>query len=266
MGIPILDVIWTIIRRLARGKNPFKFSDREHLHHRLLDLGLNQKQTVLVFYGLSLIFGLSGLFLQSQGKLLALIFLVVLMAAIVVSFSFIKRKKPTLLMQICCAPCGGYTLNQILNKKYDITLYFCNPNLDSKTEFHKRLQGVIFLAQKFNWPLIIEDYNHEAWRKMVAGREADPERGPRCQLCYRDRLVKTAKLAATKKFAYFGTTLTVSPYKDSAAIMNIGREVAQKFGGQFLEYDFKINDGFKKSQEFAKRLGIYRQKYCGCKF
>ncbi|MFA7702332.1 MAG: MraY family glycosyltransferase, partial [Patescibacteria group bacterium] len=46
MGVPILDVFWTILRRLVKGKNPFKFADRKHLHHRLLDLGLSQKQTV----------------------------------------------------------------------------------------------------------------------------------------------------------------------------------------------------------------------------
>lgn len=72
MGIPILDVAWTIIRRLAQGKNPFRFADRGHLHHRLLALGLGQRKTVLVFYVLALIFGLSGLFLQSRGKLFAL--------------------------------------------------------------------------------------------------------------------------------------------------------------------------------------------------
>lgn len=73
MGVPILDVAWTIIRRLWAGQNPFKFSDRKHLHHRLLALGLSQRKTVLVFYLLSLTFGLSGLFLQSRGKFWALI-------------------------------------------------------------------------------------------------------------------------------------------------------------------------------------------------
>ena len=60
MGIPILDVAWTILRRLLSGKNPFKTADKKHLHHRLLALGLSQKQTVLVFYFFSALFGLSG--------------------------------------------------------------------------------------------------------------------------------------------------------------------------------------------------------------
>jgi UDP-GlcNAc:undecaprenyl-phosphate/decaprenyl-phosphate GlcNAc-1-phosphate transferase len=92
MGIPILDVVWTIVRRLYSGKNPFKFSDRKHLHHRLLDLGWSQRQTVLFFYAFSLIFGLSALFLQSRGKLLFLGFLVFLMVLIVAGFSYLDKK------------------------------------------------------------------------------------------------------------------------------------------------------------------------------
>ncbi len=93
MGIPILDVAWTIIRRLAAGRNPFKFSDRQHLHHRLLSLGLGQRMTVVIFYILSLVFGLSGLFLQSKGKLWALIGLVVIMFLLVISFWIADRSQ-----------------------------------------------------------------------------------------------------------------------------------------------------------------------------
>ncbi len=92
MGIPILDVVWTILRRLAQGKNPFKFSDRRHLHYRLLSLGLTQGQTVFIFCALALVFGLAGLFLQSLGKLLALVVLVVIMLALVIGFSWGGRK------------------------------------------------------------------------------------------------------------------------------------------------------------------------------
>jgi len=90
MGIPILDVAWTILRRLLAGHNPFRFADQKHLHHRLLALGLSQRQTVLVFYLFSLAFGLAGLFLQSRGKFWALVILVVIMSGVVVGFSRVK--------------------------------------------------------------------------------------------------------------------------------------------------------------------------------
>lgn len=93
MGVPVLDVVWTIIRRLLKGNNPFRSPDRQHLHHRLLDAGLSQKQTVLVFYALALIFGLGGLFLQSLGKFWALLALLALMLIIVSGFSLLDKKK-----------------------------------------------------------------------------------------------------------------------------------------------------------------------------
>lgn len=93
MGLPILDVVWTIVRRLLVRQNPFKFSDRLHLHFRLLDSGLGQRKTVLIFYGLACVFGASGLFLQSIGKIFALAILFALMLVLVISFGYLDRRK-----------------------------------------------------------------------------------------------------------------------------------------------------------------------------
>jgi len=268
MGIPILDVAWTITRRLLSGKNPFKSADKKHLHHRLLALGLSQKQTVLVFYFFSALFGLSGLFLQSQGKLLALGLIVLLMLVLVISFSYLKPKKikPKLLLHVCCAPCSAYLIREILLPEFEVTLYFYNSNLCSKEEYEARLYWVKFVAAENKIPLIIEPYNHEAWLSQVAGHEADLERGPRCLICYRDRLDKTAELASHGKFDYFSTSLLVSPYKDTQALIKIAQEVAAKYNTKFLDRDFQADDMYQKSQELAKQLNFYRQKFCGCEF
>lgn len=92
MGIPILDVLWTIIRRLASGKNPFKFADRQHLHFRLVGAGLSARIAVLLYYAVAIIFGLSALFLQSIGKIFALIALAAIMLLTVVFFAYLDRK------------------------------------------------------------------------------------------------------------------------------------------------------------------------------
>ncbi len=92
MGIPILDVVWTIIRRLGKGKNPFRFADRQHLHFRLQDAGLGPKTTVLLFCLSSAIFGLSGLFLQSRGKIMTLAGLCFLMILIIAVFGWLDRR------------------------------------------------------------------------------------------------------------------------------------------------------------------------------
>jgi UDP-GlcNAc:undecaprenyl-phosphate GlcNAc-1-phosphate transferase len=276
MGIPILDVAWTIMRRAWLGKNPFKFADRQHLHHRLLDLGLSQRQTVAVFYFLAVVFGLSGLFLQSRGKFLALIILVLLMLAVVIRFWAYnstsqakpagQTKKPTLLLHICCAPCGTYISQFRLAARFAITWYFYNPNLDSVAEYEQRLAAVKAMAKKFKIKLIVEPYEHTAWAAQASCRAQDPERGERCRVCYRGRLAATAHLARQQNFAYFGTTLLVSPYKDAAAIRVIGRELALSEQVAFLDEDLQVDNTYRLSQNLAKELGLYRQKYCGCEY
>lgn len=266
MGIPILDVAWIIFRRLLAGQNPLKSADKKHLHHRLLALGLSQKQTVFVFYFLSAFFGASALFLQSRGKLLALSLLLLVMLIIVIIFSFWEKKKPKLLLHVCCAPCSSYISKEILMPDFDLSFYFYNSNIDSLEEYERRLECVRQFAQIHNIPLIVEPYQHRDWLDKVAGHEGDPEKGARCLICYRDRLQKTAELAKEKGFDYFTTSLLVSPYKDTQAIRSISKELSGRYGVDFLDKDFQENNAHHKSQELAKQLGFYRQKYCACEF
>lgn len=92
MGIPLLDMAWVIFQRLRSGASPFS-GDRRHLHYRLEEIGLSQRQTVLLLYGLSASFGIAGLFLQSKGKLVALLVLAaVMMGAVSWILIMYKRK------------------------------------------------------------------------------------------------------------------------------------------------------------------------------
>ncbi len=71
LGIPLLDAIWSIIRRLLHGKSPFS-GDLNHLHHRLLRAGFSEREVLVTMYGISGLFGLATLFLSSYQKMLAL--------------------------------------------------------------------------------------------------------------------------------------------------------------------------------------------------
>jgi UDP-GlcNAc:undecaprenyl-phosphate/decaprenyl-phosphate GlcNAc-1-phosphate transferase len=93
LGLPLLDFGWTILRRLLAGKNPLRFADRRHLHHRLLNVGLGPRQTVLIFYFFSIFFGLSGLFLQSRGKLMAVLSLFLIMVCLLVGLEILEKRK-----------------------------------------------------------------------------------------------------------------------------------------------------------------------------
>ncbi len=81
LGFPILDAVWVITRRIVEGRSPFK-GDLKHLHHRLVTMGLSQRKAVLLMYGLSALFGLSAVFLDTQQKLYAMGLLVLAMVAL----------------------------------------------------------------------------------------------------------------------------------------------------------------------------------------
>ncbi len=270
IGLPALDVLWTIVRRLFSGKNPFKYSDRKHLHHRLIDLGLNQKQAVLFFYFVSSVFGLSGLFLQSKGKFLALGLLLFLMLALIIFLYYLenkrKIKKEKLLLHICCAPCGLSLISEILLKKFEVVLYFYNPNIDTFEEYNRRLEFVKKIADEYGLKLEIEPYNHDEWLYKVNGLEKEPERGARCVICYRDRLLKTADKAKELNISNFYTTLLVSPYKDSTKIKELANYISSENKLNFISLEFNQLDLSKKSNKLAKLKGFYCQRYCGCEF
>ena len=176
-----------------------------------------------------------------------------------------KMKKPKLLLHICCIDCSVYVARH-LKKNFRVYLYFYNPNIFPKSEYDKRLIEAKKIAKKFRLKLITGEYDHSEWLKLIKGYEGEPERGKRCLLCYHSRLKAAAKTAEQNGFDYFSTALTVSPHKDAKAISGIGRELLHKYNVKFLDEDFKKQNGFKKSCELSRELGLYRQDYCGCEF
>lgn len=81
LGIPLLDLIWVVTRRLMRGGVAAAVKgDKKHLHHRLLDLGWSQRKIVFAYYLVAAGFGVLTLFLQSREKMIALLLLMLMMA------------------------------------------------------------------------------------------------------------------------------------------------------------------------------------------
>ena len=178
---------------------------------------------------------------------------------------FTKKQKPKLLLHICCIGCGIY-ITKLLQEKYQLILYFYNPNIYPFEEYQKRLEEIKKHAKKFGLKVIIGDCNYSAWLEKVRNYEEEPEGGKRCEICYNERLKSTVKLAKDKKIKYFATTLSISPHKDSKIINNIGIKLAEEYQKVFLDQDWKKEDGFKKSCELSRELKLYRQNYCGCEF
>lgn len=99
MGIPIIDLLFVMIKRVVKKESPFSHADKKHLHFQLLDIGFSHKQTVIFLCFLTSILGGVGLFFKSQGRLLAifiLLFLMLLNAGFL--YLIYKKKKKTKLI------------------------------------------------------------------------------------------------------------------------------------------------------------------------
>lgn len=93
MGLPIFDTCFAILRRVSHGQSPMA-PDRGHIHHRLIDMGLSQKQAVAVLYVISAILGLSAVVLTTSGVTKAMLFLASLcVAGGVAAMLFLNRIK-----------------------------------------------------------------------------------------------------------------------------------------------------------------------------
>lgn len=94
LGLPVVDTGWTIARRIASGQSPFR-GDRGHLHHRLLSMGLNEKQIVLLMYVSTAALGMLALVLSTR---LAKFYAIGIMAAatllLVATLAYYGRRRP----------------------------------------------------------------------------------------------------------------------------------------------------------------------------
>lgn len=91
LGIPIFDICFAFLRRIAKGQNPM-VADRGHVHHRLIDMGFNQKQAVAICYMLTAILGLAAVVLTSSGELRALILIGAVLVVGYIGFQLIFQK------------------------------------------------------------------------------------------------------------------------------------------------------------------------------
>ena len=178
-----------------------------------------------------------------------------------------NNRVPTLLLHTCCAPCSTAVIAR-LSDFFKITIFYYNPNIEPYEEYLKRKEEQQRLLKVFpsKYPLAFLDcdYENEKFHAMAKGLEEEKERGPRCFKCYRLRLEKTALKAKENHFDYFGTSLTVSPYKNAQKLNEIGLELAKEYGVSYLVSDFKKEDGYRKSIMYSKEYQLYRQDYCGC--
>ena len=174
-----------------------------------------------------------------------------------------------LLLHTCCAPCSSAVLERLANF-FKITIFYYNPNITNKDEYDKRVLEVKKFISEFKTKYAISfiegKYDPDRFFAISKGLENEPERGRRCYKCYKLRLEETARVASSLGYRNFCTTLTLSPYKNSNWLNEIGSELNKKYESNYLYSDFKKKNGYKRSIELSHEYNLYRQDYCGCIF
>lgn len=173
--------------------------------------------------------------------------------------------RKTFLLHTCCAPCGIAVVDE-LRKQFDLSVLFFNPNIFPEEEYRRRKQEVVRVCGEWGIPMIDLDYVPEEWNVRVRGLEGEPEQGKRCFTCIGMRLDRTAREAKAREFGIFGTTLTMGSRKSSKVIFPIGEAAARRYGLEFFAEDWKKKGRESIARHMVRERGIYRQKYCGCKY
>ncbi len=167
-----------------------------------------------------------------------------------------KGKK--VLLHICCAPCSIYPIEVLKQEGYDIMGFWYNPFIQPYTEYKRRLDTVKQYSKMIDLKVIyLDKYDLEYFFRAVAFRE-----NKRCSICYNERLKATAAMAKKSKFDFFTTTLLYSRTQNHELIKEIALQNAEKYQIDFLYRDFR--EGWNYAIEKSKKLGLYRQQYCGC--
>ena len=171
-----------------------------------------------------------------------------------------------IILHACCAPCAAYPINKLQQDGFEPVVFFYNPNIYPLSEHKTRRNELKDYCKKLNIEYFETIYEPKIYYDFIKGCENEPEKGKRCDLCFHLRLQKTACFAKQNNIKFFTTTLSVSPHKNSKTIFTIAKKIASEFNLDFLEYDFKKQNGFKISRSIAKENNMYMQNYCGCEF
>ncbi len=168
-----------------------------------------------------------------------------------------------ILVHICCGVCAYACIERLKEEGFSPAAFFFNPNIQPQAEYQRRKQAAEVVAKTLSVGMTEGDYKPSDWQKAIAGHSQDKEGQKRCRLCYKLRMEQTFQIMLKEGYDYFTTSLSISPHKSSLAIIEIGRNIGRD---KFLAFDFKKQDGFKKSIIAAKNLNLYRQDYCGCRY
>jgi predicted adenine nucleotide alpha hydrolase (AANH) superfamily ATPase len=162
-------------------------------------------------------------------------------------------------------------LTLILNRDPGLKVvpWFYNPNIQPLEEFRRRRDALAYLAilmptlvPTLNGTLAVDFSPPYNSGRFLAAAALDPVEPGRCLTCYSLRLDMAARTAVERGLTAFTTTLLYSRRQRHELIREAGIKAGQEHGVEFYYEDFR--KGWQEGLELTKRLGLYRQRWCGC--
>lgn len=173
----------------------------------------------------------------------------------------------TVLLHTCCAPCSAAIIEWMLLQNIRPVLFYFNPNIFPFSEYEIRKNECSRYARTLGLEIIDGDYDHGRWLEETRGLEKEPERGRRCLMCFKMRLLAAARMAAERGIGRFATTLASSRWKSLEQIKEAGTWAAAQYCGvKFWEKNWRKGGLSERRRQLLAEQGFYNQEYCGCEF
>ncbi len=171
------------------------------------------------------------------------------------------------LLHACCAPCSSAIVEWMLAHDVHPTIFYYNPNIWPRDEYETRKNESKRHAESLGIRWIDGDYDHIKWCGEVCGLENEPERGARCELCFKLRLTEAARKAKELGLQYFTTTLASSRWKSLEQIERAGLAAQETVSGTlFWTQNWRKGGLQERRNQLLKEYNFYNQLYCGCEF
>lgn len=167
------------------------------------------------------------------------------------------------LLHTCCGPCSTVAVPAWRERGVEPVGWFDNPNIQPAAELERRHESMRRFSRAAGLELVVDEPRNEAqrwaaWRQTLGAATPDE----RCAACLGMRLGAAGEAARRLGFSRFSTTLSVSPYQRHDLIVAAGQTSAEAHGVDFAYLDLRSR--YRESYAESRRLGLYRQPYCGC--
>lgn len=184
------------------------------------------------------------------------------------SLSAITESNPQeVLLHCCCAPCSSAILEWMEQHEVRPTIFYSNSNIYPREEYEIRRNEIMRYAKEKGIAILEDDYDHEDWLRYIKGLEGEPERGNRCLMCFKYRLLRAARKCKELGLESFTTTLASSRWKRLDQINEAGAWAAEQTDlVSFDDHNWRKGGLQERRNQLLKELGFYNQLYCGCEF